>query len=123
MENAQEVIIFRKDLLTGLENYSTAEVSDFLKQIFPKMIELFEKKDINYNGSWQKRGLLSAQLNLERKFDRLTAQFYNGTITSETNENILDTFVDLSIYQLLELYFLVKREKHVQEQLTEFLKS
>lgn len=114
-------ICFDKELLKPLSDYTTEDVAEFMETMFPEMIKLFREKDKNYNGSWQQRGLLSAQLNFERKTDRIAAQFNNGTITSDTNENIADTLIDTSLYSLMYLFFLYKKSRNVHDQVEEFL--
>jgi len=114
-------LVIKYDLMNPLANYSTEDVQKFMQDMFPKMIELFVSKDKNYGGSWQKRGLLSSQMNFERKVDRILEQFYNGTITEESNENIADTFIDNAIYSVMYLYFLSEKVPMVKEQLNNFL--
>lgn len=87
------------------------------------MVELFASKDAAYGGSWQKRGLLSSQMNFERKVDRILEQFYNGTITEESNENIADTLIDNAIYSIMYLYFLAEKVPMVKKQVTEFIEK
>lgn len=118
---ANKDLVIKYDLMAPLPNYSTEEVKAFMAEMFPKMMELFASKDKAYGGSWQKRGLLSSQMNFERKTDRILEQFYNGTITEESNENIADTFIDNAVYSMMYLFFLSEKVPMVKQQVTEFL--
>jgi hypothetical protein len=117
----QDGIHISKDMMQAIEKYDTFEVSAFMRRIMPAMVNLFESKDINYGGSWQKRGILSAQMNFERKIDRINAQFYGGTITSASNENIADTFVDAAVYELMYLFFLAYKNPMIKKQVDDFI--
>lgn len=119
--NTKNDLVISFDMLKPIENYSTADVADFMKKMYPKMVELFATKDVNYGGSWQKRGLLGVEANFERKIDRIEAQFYNGTITNKTNENIADTLIDNAVYSMMYLYFLSNKLPHVKEEVDNFL--
>jgi hypothetical protein len=114
-------LILKAEMLKPIDNYSTEEVADFMAMMYPKMVTFFASKDINYGGSWQKRGLLGVEANFERKIDRIEAQFYNGTITKETNENIADTLIDNAIYSMMYLFFLSNKLPHVKEEINKFL--
>lgn len=109
------------ELMASLSDYKTEEVAQFMEKIFPAMMKLFREKDVNYNGSWQQRGVLSAQMNFERKVDRINAQFYNGTISARTNENISDTLIDNGVYSLMYLFLLYNKVPVVKQQVDEFI--
>lgn len=116
-----EGIVIPKKLLLPIDNYSTQELADFVTKLQEPLVELFKEKDKNYNGSWMNRGIMSAQSNFERKIDRINAQFYNGTISNITNENIGDTLMDTSIYSLFYLFYLYKKVPNVKLQVDEFI--
>lgn len=107
----------KDDLLKGIEGYTTEEVFAFIKKLNNANANLFLAKDKAYNGSWQNRGVLSAELNFERKVDRIISQFYSGSITSgkeDTVENIADTFIDMANYSLLYLFLLYKKDNNIK---------
>lgn len=114
-------LIITAELLQPLPNYETEKVAQFMEKVMPAMVALFRSKDINYGGSWQNKGILSAQLNFERKIDRVNAQFYNSTITSVTNENIGDTMVDTGVYPVMYLYYLYNKLPHVKQWVDNFI--
>jgi hypothetical protein len=117
-----ESLVISKNLINPVENYSTGEVYTFMKNICASMCELFKKKDIGYGGSWQNRGVLSAQLNLERKMDRVKSQFDTGKIFEHNNvENIADTLIDNAVYSLMYLWFLSEKDTSISEFLIKFM--
>lgn len=114
-------LVITADLLESLKDYDTEEVAQFMEKLFPAMIALFRNKDKNYGGSWQNKGIFSAHSNFERKIDRINTQFYNGTITEKTNENISDTFIDNSIYSMMYLFFLARKLPEVKAEVEKFI--
>lgn len=118
-----EGVFIPKSMLLPIANYSTQRLADFVISLQGPMVELFKEKDKNYNGSWMNRGIISAQLNFERKIDRINAQFYNGTISHLSNENIGDTLMDTSIYSLFYLFYLYETVPSVKMQVDEFIEK
>jgi len=123
MNNKIPDLVLPGDLILPIENYSTTDLTNWMSKLQSPIINLVTEKDKNYNGSWANRGILSAQLNFERKIDRINAQFYNGTIHQRTNENITDTFIDNSVYSLFYLYLLSKKRPEIQGQVAKFIEQ
>jgi hypothetical protein len=65
---------------------------------------------------------LSAHLNLERKMDRVNAQFESGQIFDENNiENIADTLIDNAVYSLMNLWYHSRKRGSVENFVTDFI--
>lgn len=58
---------------------------------------LQEAKNVHYNNSWSKRGLLSMFMNVERKWERVDHQLFND-IGDAGSEAFIDTLGDLAVY-------------------------
>lgn len=115
-------LMIPKEFIEPIEPYSTEEVHTFLRSVSQRMCDLFKEKDKAYGGSWQQRGVLSAQLNLERKMDRIYKQFEEGGMfKDEQVENIADTLIDNAAYSLMYLWFLTKKSEPVNSQVKKFL--
>lgn len=113
-------LVINKVFLEPIEGYSSEEMEKEMIRIAALAMRIFRSKDKDYKGSWQRRGILSAQMNFERKTDRVVAMFNQGALTTtNTNENIVDTFVDTSVYSLLYLVYLCKKDPNVRKQLDE----
>lgn len=116
-----DALVIPKEFIKPLPNYATKEVAEFIDKVSRASVNLFSQKDVDYNGSWQNKGILSVQMNFERKVDRINAQFYNGTMVSSKGENIADTLIDASTYSLMYTFFLYKNDPNVKKQVDEFL--
>jgi len=115
-------LVIPKEMIKPVENYSTEEVVEFMRAVTDAMCNLFESKDKAYGGSWQQRGILSAHLNLERKMDRVNAQFESGQIFDENNiENIADTLIDNAVYSLMNLWYHSRKRKSVGDFVVDFV--
>lgn len=123
----------KEKLLEGIKNYNQDEV---IKNLFLVMFFNFllaKSKGVNYNDSWQKRGIFTLSQNLERKIDRLFNQLFppgKGFFNIENlglgkTESILDTISDLSNYANLGLVFFQKKlqENNESELFDIFLKD
>jgi hypothetical protein len=119
----KDCLVIHKDLLKGVDDYSTDEVYHFISNVMPAAANLFRSKDKDYNGSWQNKGILSAQSNFERKVDRVVAQFYNGTMTSSNVENIADTFIDSAMYSFMYLFLMYKKSPEIKQQVDKFIEQ
>lgn len=117
----EEFVVFPKEYFTDIENYKSADVVILMRKIQAASLNLFAIKDKDYDGSWQKDGLVSAFLNLKRKFDRLESQFKNG-FTGDA-ENIGDTLIDLQMYSLMNIYFLYEKDDQVKEFIDQFIED
>ena len=103
-----EFVKFRKDLLEAIPGYKfDLETIEKIERVCK---QIMVAKDKDYGGSWQKDGLLSAHLNLKRKFDRLHNLFMSGFDTEVGDETVLDTLIDLRNYTTLYLKFLTKKD-------------
>jgi len=115
-------LVIPKEMIKPVENYSTEEVAEFMRAVTDAMCNLFQGKDKAYGGSWQQRGILSAHLNLERKMDRVNAQFESGQIFDENNiENIADTLIDNAVYSLMNLWYHSRKRKSVGDFVVDFV--
>ena len=116
MDNPQEQL---KYLLQGLKNYNTNKMYAIISEMSEVSLQLFEAKDKNYNGSWQQDGEIGAFLNLKRKIDRLLNFWKNGRIFNlsddETGETVLDTYMDLVNYALLNMALMFLKCKTQEE--------
>lgn len=113
-----------RELIQPVSNYNTENVYEFMREVVIKLSELFKQKDKAYAGSWQARGVLSAQLNLERKMDRIRAQFESGAMfADQSGENITDTLIDNAVYSLLYLWYLNEKDEKVREFIKKFLEE
>ncbi|QQO97401.1 nucleotide modification associated domain 1 protein [Maribacter phage Molly_5] len=118
----QKKISFPVEMLSKPEGYTTEKVAEFMTTVAPKMIKLFVEKDTDYNGSFANRGMISATLNLERKMDRVNSLFYSGRIADDSpSENIVDTYIDLANYALMNLWALGELSPAVKSQIEEFI--
>lgn len=58
-------------------------------------------KNVNYDNSYSKRGILSIFFNLERKWERIDKQIFSGkSLVDLTTETFLDTCIDLAAYSM-----------------------
>lgn len=78
-----------------------------MRDILSTMITLHEKKTKSYGDAWKKRGeVISILPNIARKIDRLEKASLLDEIAD--GENVLDTLVDLCVYCVKYLVFLVE---------------
>lgn len=116
-------LLIKAEMVQPIPDYDTKEVAEFIEKLSRAGKKLFIDKDTDYDGSWQNRGLFSVQANFERKVDRINSQFYNQVMVGESNENISDTLIDLSMYSFMYLFYLYKTVDVVKEQVDKFLQS
>lgn len=123
IETNKPDLVIPANMLEGLENYNTPEVTTRLKDMATAMVRQFKQKDADYGGSWQKDGIMSVHFNFKRKVDRVMAQFANGTMTSGKGENIADTLIDLATYSLMYAYYLENKNKNVKDFIDGFIEK
>lgn len=107
-DNVGTHVMFLKELLTPIKDYNFEP--DLVDKIEGVCKKIMIEKDKDYGGSWQKDGLLSAHMNLKRKFDRLHTIFLNGFSTEVADETVLDTLIDLRNYTTLYISFLTQKD-------------
>lgn len=112
---SKEKVVFDRDLLSEIENYSLNNNLELIELIDKFCIELLKRKDSDYGGSWQKDGILSAHLNTKRKFDRLHNIFLNGLNFDTQDDTVLDTLVDLRNYVTLYIVFMVNKDVNLKK--------
>jgi len=76
---------------------------DFMR--VSKYVNLLQlAKNVYYDNSWSKRGLLSMFFNMERKWERIASQItstaYMEELREENGETFVDTCVDLAAYAM-----------------------
>jgi len=122
MKKGKDLVI-KSHMIVPLSDYETEKVANFMDKINRASVAMFKKKDADYDGSWQNRGLFSIQSNFERKVDRVNSQFYGQITVGESGENVADTLIDLSNYSNMYAYYLYMTDSSVKKQIDEFLQS
>lgn len=81
---------------------------DFIQSIAKKDADVLLKKDVEYDGSWQKRGGRGAWFAFVRKWDRIEAQVdrseqdvFEAMLADRREEGILDDIADMRRYLIL----------------------
>jgi len=112
-----KTVAFDENLLEPIENYKLDEEAlELLRELEVKCSQLMIKKDRDYGGSWQKRGIMSVNENSARKWDRLQNLFKNGFSIEVKDETVLDTLMDLRNYVSLYIYFMLTKNPELLKQ-------
>lgn len=84
-------------------------------------------KNVYYDNSWSKRGLLSMFFNMERKWERIAAQIANTAsmddLGDHNGETFVDTCVDLAAYSMKLCAWVFVRRPDLYKRFLETLTS
>lgn len=111
VENDQYNQILRHQKALGVPqddypNANTQSNSDHRVELpimhMAKVIQMLaDAKNKVYDNSYSKRGLFSIFFNMERKWERVVSQVFNGkSVRDSVGETFLDTCVDLAAYSV-----------------------
>ena len=86
--------------------------------VFDRMRNTFISKNHDYGGSFaksfEKRGIISALIRMEDKWNRLEELAANGSAAKVVDESIIDTLLDLANYSAMTAAALMVDANHKQ---------